>query len=73
MKLLHVFINSLDRVFTKKQLYEKVWEDTYYGDDNTIMVHISKLREKIEDNPKKPMYIQTIKGIGYRMVCHDKK
>ncbi|QUI23136.1 response regulator transcription factor [Vallitalea pronyensis] len=72
MKLLEVFIHHLDRVFTKKQLYEMVWEDTYYGDDNTIMVHISKLREKIEDNPKKPTFIQTIKGIGYRMVCYDK-
>ncbi|WDV45472.1 response regulator transcription factor [Clostridiaceae bacterium M8S5] len=68
LKLLEVFIKNLNRVFTKKQLYEKVWNDNYFGDDNTIMVHISMLRDKIEDNPKKPKYIQTIKGIGYRMV-----
>ena len=48
------------------QLYHAVWDENY-EDDNTIMVYISHLREKLEDNPKKPEYIQTIRGIGYRM------
>lgn len=68
IKLLEVFMSNPNRVFTKKQLYEKVWNEMYFGDDNTIMVHISMLRDKIEDNPKKPIYIQTIKGVGYRMM-----
>ena len=54
------------RVFTKRQLYQAVWnEDTYY-DDNTVMVHISHLRSKIEADPKNPAYILTVRGIGYR-------
>ena len=55
------------RVFTKKQLYNAVWDDYYYYDDNTIMVHISHLRNKIEINPQNPEYIKTIRGIGYKL------
>lgn len=63
--LLH-FMENPGRVFTKRQLYQAVWkEDTYY-DDNTIMVHISHLRSKIEQDPKVPVFIQTVRGIGYR-------
>ncbi|SHK56820.1 response regulator transcription factor [Paramaledivibacter caminithermalis] len=66
--MLVLFMKNIGRVFTKKQLYEAVWEEEYLGDDNTIMVHISNLREKIEDNPRKPKYLKTIRGVGYRMV-----
>lgn len=66
-KLLQFFMENQGRVFTKKQLYENVWEEAYFGDDNTIMVHISRLREKLESNPKEPKLIKTIKGLGYRM------
>lgn len=69
--ILALFMNNIGRVFTKKQLYENVWNEEYFGDDNTIMVHISNLREKIEDNPRKPKYLKTIRGIGYRMVEWD--
>jgi DNA-binding response OmpR family regulator len=55
-----------EKVFTKKQLYMAVWEDEYYYDDNTIMVHISHLRSKIEDDPQNPEYLKTIRGIGYK-------
>lgn len=65
--LLKLFMQNIGQVFTKHQLYEQVWEDDYFGDDNTIMVHISKLREKIGDSPKNSKYIKTIKGLGYRM------
>jgi len=54
------------RVFTKKQIYMAVWDEEYLYDDNTIMVHISHLRQKIETDPKKPVIITTIKGIGYK-------
>jgi DNA-binding response OmpR family regulator len=66
-KLLKMFMENIGVVYTKKQLYEAVWNDLYWGDDNTIMVHISHLREKIETMPKSPQYIKTIRGIGYRM------
>ncbi|MGG5461773.1 response regulator transcription factor [Clostridium sp. B9] len=65
-KILEMLMSSLGRVFTKKQIYENVWQEDYLGDDNTIMVHISHLREKIEDDPKSPAKIKTIRGIGYR-------
>lgn len=66
-KILALLMENLGKVYTKKQLYESIWEEAYYGDANTIMVHISHLREKIEDNPKEPKYLKTIRGIGYRM------
>lgn len=55
------------KIFTKKQLYAHVWEEDYNFDDSNIMSFISKLRKKIEPNPAKPIYIQTIRGVGYRM------
>lgn len=66
-ELLSFFLTHVGQVFTKHQLYEKVWADEFHGDDNTVMVHISKLREKIGDTPKNSKYIRTIKGLGYRM------
>lgn len=66
-ELLVFFMEHVGQVFTKQQLYEKVWGHEFYGDDNTIMVHISRLREKLHDTPKNSKYIRTIKGIGYRM------
>lgn len=66
-KILELLIENPGKVYTKKQIYETIWEDTYYGDDNTIMVHISHIRDKIEEDPKKPQYLKTIRGIGYKM------
>ncbi|SHE85386.1 response regulator transcription factor [Clostridium fallax] len=66
-KILELLIENAGKVYTKKQLYEIVWGEPYYGDDNTIMVHISHIRDKIEDNPKSPKYLKTIRGIGYKM------
>jgi DNA-binding response OmpR family regulator len=45
---------------------EKVWESSYYGDDNTVTVHIRRIREKLEENPSSPLYIKTVWGIGYK-------
>jgi len=64
--LLKYLMENPERVFTKKQLYAAVWDEDYYYDDNTIMVHISHLRTKIEAEPKNPQYIKTIRGIGYK-------
>ncbi len=66
-KILKLLISHLGKVFTKKQIYEEVWEEMYIGDANNIMVHLSHLREKIEDDPKNPKYIKTIRGIGYKV------
>jgi DNA-binding response OmpR family regulator len=61
------------RVISKERLYETVWSEDSIGYDNTIMVHIRHIREKIEDNPASPAYLVTVKGLGYKVVNpHDK-
>lgn len=59
-------------IFKKEQIYDMVWKEPYFGDFNIIMSHIHNIREKIEDNPGKPFYIQTVWGVGYRFNpnCH---
>ncbi|WP_460278973.1 response regulator transcription factor [Clostridium sp. CTA-5] len=64
-KLVCFLMKNKNKVFTKGQLYEKVWDQSYLGDEKIIMVYISKLRDKIEDNPKDPKFIKTIRGLGY--------
>ena len=64
--LLKYFMENKERVLTKKQIYQAVWNDEYVYDDNTIMVHISRLRNKIEKDSKQPKYLLTMKGIGYK-------
>ena len=66
-KILALFMRSPGRIFTKIQLYEGAIGSYFEGDDNTMMVHISKLREKIEDDPKNPRYIITVRGLGYKL------
>ena len=53
-------------VFKIETIYERVWEQEYFDNNNTVMVHIRKLREKIEDNPRLPDYIFTVWGVGYK-------
>lgn len=64
--LICYLMENSGRVLTKKQLYNAVWEESYAYDDNTIMVHISHIRNKIEDDPKNPKYLLTFRGIGYK-------
>lgn len=66
-KLLLFFMEHPERVFTKRQLYSAVWEESDYYDDNTVMVHISRLRSRIEDEPGNPHYLKTIRGVGYKL------
>jgi len=54
------------RILTKQQIYEEIWQEPYAYDDNNIMGYISKLRKQIEPDPNNPIYIQTVKGVGYR-------
>lgn len=64
--LLKYLMEHPGQVFTKAQLYEAIWQQDAYFDDNTVMVHISHLRKLIEEQPRNPQYIQTVFGIGYR-------
>lgn len=64
---MELLIKNKGRIFTKQQIFHYAWESNYFADDNTIMVHISNLRSKIEDNPKEPKILKTIKGLGYKM------
>ena len=66
-QLLKVFIENRGRILTFDFLAEAVWGRNYYGYENTLMVHIRKLREKIEDNPSEPKYLITMKALGYRL------
>lgn len=64
MLLIKFFMENPNQVFSKAQIYENIWKNQFI-DENAIMVYISHLRSKLEDNPKKPQYIKTIWGIGY--------
>ena len=65
-KILAQLMRSPGRIFTKVQLYEGIAGEYFESNDNTMMVHISKLREKIEDDPRNPRHIVTIRGLGYK-------
>lgn len=65
-ELLLFLSSNPGQVFTKKQIYQQVWGALYAYDDNNIMVHIRRLRKKVEADPESPVYIQTVWGIGYR-------
>lgn len=65
-KILELLMSNPHRAFTKKAIYEYAWEDMYYGDDKTITVHISNIRNKLQQISKQE-YIETIWGIGFKM------
>ncbi|WP_029191087.1 response regulator transcription factor [Ornithinibacillus scapharcae] len=66
-KILKLFMMNQNRVFTKEQIYQFIWEDDYFGNENVINVHIRRLREKIEIDPSNPQFIKTVWGIGYKL------
>lgn len=68
LELLKFMASNPEQVFTKAQLFRNVWGNNYLEDDNTVMVHIRKLRKKIEKDPSNPEFIQTVWGIGYKFV-----
>ena len=65
-EILLLLAQNAGTVFSKEQIYDVVWKESYSGDYNIVMSHIHNIREKIEDNPSKPVYIQTVWGVGYR-------
>lgn len=70
-KILSKLMHTPGRVYTKAQLYESINRDYFESDDNVVMVHISNIRSKIEDDPSNPVYIKTIRGLGYKFEKKD--
>lgn len=66
-EILKLLLKNPKRVYTKEQLYSLVWQDEYLGDENAVNVHISRLRNKIEDDSRNPKYLITVWGIGYKL------
>lgn len=65
--ILKLFLTHPTRVYTKSQIFESVWQEESISDDNTVMVHINRLRAKIEKDPSNPVFIQTVWGFGYKL------
>ncbi len=65
--ILELLMMNAGRVFSAEQIYEKVWHETAYAVENTVMVHIRRIREKIEINPREPKYLKVVWGVGYKI------
>ena len=65
--IMKLFMDNVNRIFPKEMIYSMVWGEAIV-DENTVMVYINRLRQKIEDDPGKPRFIQTVRGLGYRFV-----
>ncbi|WP_129595797.1 response regulator transcription factor [Anaerophilus nitritogenes] len=70
-KLLQYLATYPNQIMSKEKLCNEVWGEDYIGYDNTIMVHMRKIREKIEKDPSKPEYLVTVKGLGYKLLIKD--
>lgn len=66
-EILKLLLKNPKKLYTKEQLYSLVWNDAYVGDENAVNVHISRLRSKLEEDPRNPRYIVTVWGIGYKL------
>ena len=66
-EILKLLLQNPKKIYTKEQIYSLVWNDAYSGDENAVNVHISRLRNKIEDDSRKPRYVITVWGIGYKL------
>jgi DNA-binding response OmpR family regulator len=66
-KILKLLTANAGRVFSIEEIYEKVWNETAFSPENTVTVHIRKIREKIEINPKEPKYLKVVWGVGYKV------
>ena len=71
-KIIDLFMHHLGRIFPAEEIYSRVWEEECYSSENTVMVHIRRIREKIELNSKEPEYIKVVWGIGYKMEKMEK-
>ncbi|OMF06108.1 DNA-binding response regulator [Paenibacillus sp. FSL H7-0331] len=71
--LIQFLIQHPNRIFSIEHLYEQVWDQPFYGDEKTVVIYISKLRHKLEPDPKKPIYLINVRGLGYKFVPHAVK
>ena len=69
-KIVDLLMRNLGRVFPAEEIYRRVWNEEPYSAENTVMVHIRRIREKIELNPKEPEYLKVVWGIGYKIEKH---
>lgn len=67
LKILELLMQNAGRIFSAEEIYRKVWNEDAYAVENTVMVHIRHIREKIEINPKEPKYLKVVWGIGYKI------
>ncbi|TQR36409.1 response regulator transcription factor [Brevibacillus brevis] len=65
--ILELLARNKGIVMSVQKIYEAVWKEDFFKSDNTVMVHITKIREKIEEDPKRPIYIKTVWGVGYKI------
>lgn len=65
--ILKLLVKNKGRVFSIKEIYENIWKEEALSADNTVAVHISHIREKIEINPKEPKYLKVVWGVGYKI------
>lgn len=65
-ELLELLLENVNRVLTRGQIIDRVWGSNYYGDTKTLDVHIKRLRSKIEDDPARPVFLLTVRGLGYK-------
>ncbi|AUN16009.1 MAG: response regulator transcription factor [Paeniclostridium sordellii] len=70
-KMFLYMLKHKNQIISKERLYNEVWGEDFFGSENTVMVHIRKLRESIEENPSKPKYLLTVKGLGYKLQIED--
>lgn len=66
-KILELLMDNLGKVFSTDEIYDRVWKEPYFNAENTVAVHIRRIREKIEINPKEPKYLKVVWGIGYKI------
>jgi len=66
-KILELLMDNKGRVFSIEEIYERVWKEPYLNAENTVAVHVRRIREKIEINPKEPKYLKVVWGIGYKI------
>lgn len=72
-RIVELLMQNLGTVFSAEQIYERVWNEPSFAVENTVMVHIRRIREKIELNPREPEYLKVVWGIGYKMEKERKK
>ena len=69
-KIVELLMKHPGRIFPAEEIYSRIWNEPAYSAENTVMVHIRRIREKIELNPSKPEYLKVVWGIGYEIEKH---